>query len=335
MSRVLKVNDGDYRIVVTSPTPNQSTPTITLDTGNQVGEVIVTGDLTVLGNTTVVESETVNIKDNIIYLNAGETGPGVTLNQSGVQIDRGTFPDAQILFSEDISSYSPVNAIYNVGTFVFKDESGFLRGIRTNSISTGGGNLALINEGAGLVTVTGTTDYHLNVQASSDPDVLVTRQWVEQYVLAEGFEGGQGQAITDKISRLDSSVQVFDSAYSGGVSNVKFKFDNVVKATFSASTFNINADLDINGKTLISNNVISAQTAGDNLKLVPAVGRNIEIDSPVQLNNQTDPAAGAGHTKFYAKSTIGTGKTGLYFVNTTTSDELIAKNRSLLWSMLF
>lgn len=335
MSRVLKVNDGDYRIVVTSPTPTQSTPTITLDTGNQVGEVIVTGDLTVLGNTTVIESETVNIKDNIIYLNSGESGAGVTLQTSGIQIDRGTQPDGQILFTENVSFYSPTTAGFNAGTFVFKDQSNLLRGIRTNSISTGGGDLALINEGSGLVTVTGTTDYHLNVQASSDPDVLVTRQWVEQYVQSEGFEAGQGQAVTDKISRLDTSVQVFDAAVSGGVSNVKIKFDNVVKAVLTSSTFSINADLDINGKTLISNNVISAQTAGDNLKLVPAVGRNIEIDSPVQLNNQTDPSAGAGHTKFYAKSAIGTGKTGLYFVNTTTSDELIAKNRSLLWSMLF
>lgn len=330
MSRILKVNNGDYRIIVSTPTPTQETPTITLDTGNQVGKVIVTGDLTVLGNTTTVASETVTIKDNIIYLNSGEGGAGITLNTSGIQIDRGSLSDAQFLFDEDF------------GTFVSKDTTGAFVGIRTNSIRTGGVDLNLINEGTGLVTVAGTTNYHLNVQASADLDVLVTRAWVEGYVLATGNEnGGQGVALTDRIARDNTGIQAYDNVPDGGTSNIKFKFDNVVKATFTASSFNINSNLDISGKTLISDNVISAQTAGDNLKLVPAVGKSIEIDSPIQLNDTTAPPAITDATKIYTLSSdnasisVHPGDTGIYFTSLTRSDELVSKSRALLMSMLF
>jgi len=84
MSKVVRVQDGDYKIVT------QLNGTITLDTGNQIGQVIVTGDLLVQGNTTTVESETMTVKDNIIYLNYGETGAGVSLGTAGISIERGS-----------------------------------------------------------------------------------------------------------------------------------------------------------------------------------------------------------------------------------------------------
>jgi len=331
MSRIVKVSENNYKLQV------QTGGIITLDTGNQSGTVVVTGDLTVLGNTTTVESETLNVKDNIIYLNSGETGAGVTLQTSGIQIDRGTQLDSLMVFDETVNHYNPTLGTTTFGTFVFKLTNGLMRGIKTNSITTGGANLGLINSGTGVVTVTGTTNYHDQVQNGGDQDVLVTRGWVTRYVNASGYP--TGVAIVDRLYRSDTGIQAYDTSLDGGTSNIKLKFDGVIKATWSASTFNINADIDINGKTLISNNTISAQTAGDNLRLVPAAGKNIEVDSPLQLNSQTDPTAGSGHVKVYAKSPgtgYGTpGKTGLYFVNTLTQDELIAKNRSLLWSMLF
>jgi hypothetical protein len=72
MSKIVRVQGGDYRIVVGS----QGNPgTIYLDTNPSddrnfsQGNVVVTGDLTVLGKSTVIESETLAITDNVIYLN--------------------------------------------------------------------------------------------------------------------------------------------------------------------------------------------------------------------------------------------------------------------------
>lgn len=159
MSKIVRVQGGDYKVIVGSL---NGPGTITLDT-NRIGEigdegyaqgkVVITGDLEVQGNTTIVQSETLTIKDNIIYLNVGETNAGVATlgTSSGIQIDRGTLPDVSMLWDETVEQ------------IVFKDANDTLQGIATISINTRGENLSLISEGNGVITVAGTTDYEWNV----------------------------------------------------------------------------------------------------------------------------------------------------------------------------
>ena len=82
MSKTLNVNSGNYTIRVASGS------NIVLDTPN--GNVNLTGNLTVAGTTTTVDSQDLSLKDNIIVLNDGESGNGITLNTAGIQIDRGS-----------------------------------------------------------------------------------------------------------------------------------------------------------------------------------------------------------------------------------------------------
>lgn len=58
------------------------------------------GDLLVEGKSFVTEAETVEIKDNLLLLNKGEVGSGVTKGIAGLEIDRGTEPNYQIIFDE-------------------------------------------------------------------------------------------------------------------------------------------------------------------------------------------------------------------------------------------
>lgn len=58
------------------------------------------GDLLVEGQSFVTEAETVEIKDNLLLLNKGEVGSGVTKGIAGIEIDRGTEPNYQIIFDE-------------------------------------------------------------------------------------------------------------------------------------------------------------------------------------------------------------------------------------------
>lgn len=53
------------------------------------GDITVTGDLLVSGVTTTLNTTNLDVEDNIILLNRGETGVGVTEGQSGIEIDRG------------------------------------------------------------------------------------------------------------------------------------------------------------------------------------------------------------------------------------------------------
>eukprot|EP00798_Chlamydomonas_sp_ICE-L_P029723 gene29723-biopygen4343 len=60
----------------------------------------VSGNLTVNGSNFTVNTQTVTVEDNIIVLNSGEIGPGVTKGEAGITIDRGDALDYQLLFRE-------------------------------------------------------------------------------------------------------------------------------------------------------------------------------------------------------------------------------------------
>ena len=74
--------------------------------------MVVSSNMTVQGNTTVqgnlivngteftVNTQTVEVKDNIILLNSGQVGSGVSAGTAGISIDRGDEINYQILFDE-------------------------------------------------------------------------------------------------------------------------------------------------------------------------------------------------------------------------------------------
>ena len=70
-----------------------STDTVTI-----AGNAIVSGNLTVSGTTTSVNSNEVNIGDNVIVLNSDETG--TPSQNAGIEIERGTVTNATILWDE-------------------------------------------------------------------------------------------------------------------------------------------------------------------------------------------------------------------------------------------
>jgi hypothetical protein len=85
---------------------------LTLDTGSNLtltqgdinvndGDVTILGDLYVSGTTTTINSQDLNISDNIILINSGETGSGVTLNDAGIVIERGDYQNYYFMFVED------------------------------------------------------------------------------------------------------------------------------------------------------------------------------------------------------------------------------------------
>ena len=81
------------------------------------------GDLIVEGQSFVTEAETVEIKDNILLLNKGEIDSGVTKGMAGLQIDRGTQPDFQILFVESDRRFK-AGEEGNLQCLALRDEDG-------------------------------------------------------------------------------------------------------------------------------------------------------------------------------------------------------------------
>jgi len=358
MSKIVKVSQGDYRVVV------RDGGTITLDTGWQLGNVVISGSLTVHGDYTTVESETMVVKDNLIVINDGETGNGITgafnSGTAGLQIKRGLKDDVYIIFDENVDHFDPVASGTAEGTFVLKDNTGRIKGIRTNSINTNGGDLGLINQGSGTVTVTGTSFYEENVldygnwdipvgsrvdwgtsshtptgpiELTSDPDAIPTTQALADYVASQLY------FFDDfAISDGDTKVECFDTSEGDLVSKITFEVDGVEKGQFNSNGLNVD-------NVRILSNTITNTNAGQDLVLT-ATNSNVKVSGYLNLVDQVStPSDASGVNKLYSTATTGPGDTGLYFVNTRSGEnfavdgagpeELVSKKRALLFSIIF
>ena len=76
---------------------NDLTVTNDLNVNN---DVTITGNLTVNGTTTTVSTTELVVEDNIITLNNGESGAGVTAGSAGIEVDRGTETTVSFVWDE-------------------------------------------------------------------------------------------------------------------------------------------------------------------------------------------------------------------------------------------
>ena len=70
-------------------------------TGETFFKDVTIRNLTVTGTETIIDVDHLAVKDNTITLNSGEEGAGISLVTGGIIIDRGSLPDADILFNEE------------------------------------------------------------------------------------------------------------------------------------------------------------------------------------------------------------------------------------------
>jgi hypothetical protein len=201
MSQVLQTN-CDYKI------KTQTSGTITLDTspiGGAPGTVRITGDLVVDGEQISVNVSEMFVEDNIIRLNVGETGNGITKNYSGIEVDRGFSSGternlfATFWYNESIKSWELADQDSGENPVLrFEESSLKLRQILTNSV-TDEGDLTLIGTGTGVVKVRGTVNYEAQV---TDDDDIPNKRYVDLSV--------KNREPNNKIRRDDSYVIVRD-----------------------------------------------------------------------------------------------------------------------------
>lgn len=190
-------------------------------------ELTVTGNLTVTGTTNSVETTNTRITDRIVTYNNGESGAGVTGRYAGIEVDRGSVDNAQLVFDENDDKFK---------------------------ISTDGG--------------------------SSFNSLLVVSS------------SGLTEVLDDTTPQL------------GG-------------------------DLDVNGK-----NIISASTNED-IQLIPSGTGSVTIEGTLKLNDQgSTPNAKTGSTLLYSGTASG-GGTGVFFVDGSTSDELVSKSKAIVYGLIF
>lgn len=342
MSKVLSVENGNYTVKV------EAGGDIVLDTsrGTFVGDkpagtVIVRGSLEVEGTTTTVESNDTLINDNILTLNNGQLGAGISASknyQAGIEIDRGS--EANALFVFDDSVTWEIGGDSGTGGFKFFTGAGDKTTLVVDGIKS---NAALfIDTGNNAISVTNATDYETNVfpyaagvitGGALDDDLIPNAKAVVDYVAF-----ATATALQDRIEEgttFKSFVETKSFDVTGQQSRVEIGVNNAVVADF---TFQVATIQDVQ----IAENKISSVNSNEDLILESGGTGSVQINDKLHLTTTphaddpaADPLAPSDGTMFYAK-TEDTGGTGLFFVNSSsTRDEIISNNRSLLYSMIF
>lgn len=89
--------------------------------GLTLGDITIKGNVTQEGDTFISQAETVEINDNLLLVNKGEVGAGVTKGIAGIEIDRGTLPNYQIVFDESDKRFK-AGEVGNIWPLALRDE---------------------------------------------------------------------------------------------------------------------------------------------------------------------------------------------------------------------
>ncbi|MFI3135534.1 MAG: hypothetical protein QX197_02030 [Methylococcaceae bacterium] len=87
------------QVVLTAPIVNiQGSESIS-------GDLTVVGNMTVNGTTTAVNTANMTVKDNIVTVNKGELGSGVSLRYAGFEVDRGDLARQRLVWDETVDKW--------------------------------------------------------------------------------------------------------------------------------------------------------------------------------------------------------------------------------------
>ena len=132
--------------------------------------VTVTGNLTVSGTQTTVNSQDTDIQDRVIVLNKGESGAGVTGGTSGLEVDRGSSTNSRIVYDESNDKWSIDNGsgsltpiassaggigLENIVEDTTPQLGGSLDVNGESIVSASNGNVVIAPDGTGILHVDG------------------------------------------------------------------------------------------------------------------------------------------------------------------------------------
>jgi hypothetical protein len=141
------------------------------DLGNMSGvkDLVLTGNLVVDGTTFVVNNQEVSTSDNLILINDGEVGPGVTGGTAGIEVDRGSAANYQFMFVEADDNFQ-VGEIGSLQAVATREDAPTTMRVPwwdagNITFQTAGDTAITINTGTDTITFTGNSA----TMASIDP----------------------------------------------------------------------------------------------------------------------------------------------------------------------
>ena len=255
--------------------------TLTIDpavVGDNTGTVVIAGNLTVNGTTTTVNSNEVNIGDNIIILNSDETGS--PSQNAGIEVERGSSTNVSLRWNETSDKWQFTNdgsTYINIGTAsVFTGD--------TDGVSEGSSNLyytdarfdtrlatkttANLTEGSNLYFTDARADARIAAATTSDLSEGTNLYYTDARAQA-AITGGTGITNTSGTLNLDNTA-VSAGNYGSSTAIPVVTIDAQGRIT-SASTASINTSF-----TLSDGSTTQTISGGDTLT-VAGTGNEVEV----------------------------------------------------------
>jgi len=307
---------------------------ITLDTT----AVRINGDLTVVGTQTNIQTTDSFIKDNLLVLNSGETNSNpfgqVTLGTAGIKVARGNNDSdsvAAFFVYDDNFTFTP--SWYpgtTTGTWklyagsssygLFFQTAGFTVPQAINTLTVFGSYNPY-----GVISVEGTSDYENQVLHD---DHIPNKKYVDNLSASTEF--------SKKLVVGFSAVELNDNNIS--TSSVYYSATPKLKATLGTNT---NIVFQLQGTAAqfyglsLTDNTISSRSTNTDVIISPNGTGIVQLEGALRIEKSVAITSTASFTGIYSTSTVGGGGTGLYFVNTANTDELVSRRRSIIYGIIF
>lgn len=345
---------GNYKI---STAPGGK---ITLDVGTQPdktlrGSVEITGDLTVLGDTTYVQSTDLQVKDNIIILNQGASFGGKISSgggTSGIVIDRGDPNFNGKLYLDDTPAGGTWLGLSNgtrSGIWHFKNDgaatvisaAGIIldnQGIESENAIAGTPRLVLKGPSIGAPAFVVNVDFAGYEDYVTDDNDIPNKKYVDDIIATTGVATATYANILLDVDpapvippSIDGRPRTFITAApsTGGSSGkISMFIDDYLTLDIGADNVQL-AGVSIAGST------IQPFFTATNIYLTTD-GAEVVVNSALTYQAvTTTPTASPNQVKVYTTGTAGAGGTGLMFVNPDVEDELVSSRRMMIYSIIF
>jgi hypothetical protein len=331
MGQFLQTN-GDYNI------KTREGGTVRVDTGPGVGELRVTGNLVVEGDTVTVSAENLQVQDNIITVNFGETGAGVTLRYSGIEVDRGTENNVSLVWDESDDTW---NFLENGTSYISSRLR--LKEILTNT-DTDNGDLSFDVGNAGVLKVINSAGtYQLRV---TDDDDIPNKAYVDNAIQTNPtfqiLRGNTRVSAFDIDDPIDSELFPIGPYFVQPLTSlVSVVIDDQIVAEFSPGSAKIsnllffNEDPTPDDPLIPDAVVLQTLNTNANIKLETNGTGKVQVTYALQLDNHgLIPAATTVGSLLFGGD-VGTGGSGAYYSNDSGNDELVGKRKAILYGMIF
>ena len=296
--------------------------------------VVITGNLTVSGTTTSVNSNTVNIGDNIIVLNSDESG--TPSQDGGIEIERGTSTNVRFQFKESTDRWQFTNdgsTYFNLPTST-ADVAEYSNLYYTDARVKTKLDAETVISGSSQVNANSITNFDSNVKAKLDADGVIsgssqvslggfdtddlsegssnlyyTDTRVKTKLNADGVISGSSQVNANTITNFDSNVKTkldAEGVISGSsqVTITESQISDLDKYNNTDNTSHLNSLGVISGSSQV--NADSVTNFDSNVKTKLDAEGVISGSSQVSLSGFSTTNLSEGTNKYYTDARVKT-----------------------------